>query len=290
VAADPLGALAELPGVADAVAAAREACTALRWHPALRRQMAEARAESVVRGARASAALDGAELPLARARELVVRQQDPPEPGPERGPERRWTTDPVESTVARALRVTAAATDLGSVLTTAPAQALARLHLAAAGDGSPEDGLGRPRPDGVRPRDLVDLGPAPSGEELAGRLDQLSRLLSRPQPGSAAVLVAVVHGELLALRPFPTGNGLVARAVSRALVAQTGLDPTGVAVCEVGLLAAGAGQYVSAAAAYLSGTPDGLGAWIRFWADTVIVGAAEGTLVADAVLAGKLPA
>jgi Fic family protein len=190
----------------------------------------------------------------------------------------------------RALRATAAAIDLGSVLTTAPAQALARLHLAAAGDGSPEDGLGRPRPDGVRPRDLVDLGPAPSGVELAGRLDQLGRMLSRSQPGSAVVLIAVVHGELLALRPFPTGNGLVARAVSRALVAQTGLDPTGVAVCEVGLLAAGAGQYVGAAAAYLSGTPDGLGAWIRFWADAVVVGAAEGILVADAVQAGRLPA
>jgi hypothetical protein len=285
-AADPLGALAELPGVADAVAAAREACTALRWHPALRRQVAEARAESVVRGARASAALDGAELPLARARELVARQQDPPELGPETG----LAADPVDSTVVRALRATAAATDLGSVLTTAPAQALARLHLAAAGDGAPEDGLGRPRPDGVRPRDLVDLGPAPSGVELAGRLDELGRLLSRSQPGSAVVLIAVVHGELLALRPFPTGNGLVARAVSRALVAQTGLDPTGVAVCEVGLLAAGAGQYVGAAAAYLTGTPDGLGAWIRFWADAVVVGAAEGTLVADAVQAGKLPA
>jgi hypothetical protein len=288
VAADPLGALAELPGVADAVAAAREACTALRWHPALRRQMAEARAESVVRGARASAALDGAELPLARARELVARQPDPPDP-PDPAAEPGRTADPVEGTVVRALRVTATASDLGAVLTTAPAQGLARLHLAAAGGGSPEDALGRPRPEGVPPRDLVDLGPAPSGAELAGRLDLLGRLLSGPRPGSALVLVAVVHGELLALRPFPTGNGLVARAVSRALVVQTGLDPTGVAVSEVGLLNAGAGQYVGAAAAYRSGTPDGLGAWIRFWADAIVVGAAEGTLVADAVLAGKLP-
>jgi Fic family protein len=175
------------------------------------------------------------------------------------------------------------------VLTTAPAQGFARLHLAASGAGS-DDLVGRPRPVGVPPRDLIDLGPAPSGAELAGRLEQLSRLLTGPRTGSAVVLVAVVHGELLALRPFPSGNGLVARAVSRALVVETGLDPTAVAVPEVGLLAAGAPQYVAAAAGYRSGTSDGVGAWIRFWAEAVSLGAAEGTLVADAVLAGKLPA
>lgn len=279
---DPLAALADLPGVADAVTEAREACTALRWHPALRRQMAPARAESVVRAARASAALDGAELPLARVRELVVSLPDSPVSGPER--------DPVDGVVRRALRVSAAAADLGPVLLSAPAQALARLHLAAAGDRSGGGGeVGRPRAAGVEPGDLVDLGPAPSGVELAERLAHLGRLLSGPRAGSAVPLVAVVHGELLSLRPFPSGNGLVARGVSRALVVETGLDPTGVAVPEVGLLASGVAQYVGAAAAYRSGTPEGVAAWIRFWAKAITVGAAEGGLVADAVLAGRLP-
>jgi hypothetical protein len=283
VTTDPLAALTDLPGVADAVAAAREACTALRWHPALRRQMAQARAEAVVRAARASAALDGAELPLSRVRELVVAQPNSPSLPAE--------SDPVMRTVRRALRVTAAGAELGPVLMSAPAQAFARLHLAAAGEGSPdEDGVGRPRAVGIEPGDLVDLGPAPSGGELVSRLDQLSRLLTAPHHGSAVVLVAVVHGELLSLRPFPSSNGLVARAVSRGLVVETGLDPTGVAVPEIGLLARGVAQYVAAAAAYRSGAPDGMAAWIRFWANAISVGAAEGGLVADAVLAGKLPA
>ncbi len=64
------------------------------------------------------------------------------------------------------------------------------------------------------------------------------------------MLAAVVQGELLALRPFTTGNGLVARAMFRALVVGRGLDPTGVAVPEVGLLAGGPASYVGMAAAY----------------------------------------
>jgi hypothetical protein len=281
VTTDPLSALAELPGVPDAVADAREACTALRWHPALRRQTPQAQAESLVRAGRASSALDGAELPLRRVREFVAGQADPP--GDESD------ADPVERTVRRALRATAAAAGLGGLLTSAPAQAFARLHLAAVGDGAADDAVGRPRMTGVEPRDLVDLGPAPSGVELAGRLEQLGRLLTGPRAESAVVLVAVVHGELLSLRPFPSGNGVVARAVSRALVVETGLDPTGVSVPEVGLLTGGVADYVGAAAAYRSGTSDGVAAWIRFWAQAVVVGAAEGTLVADAVLAGQLP-
>ena len=199
----------------------------------------------MVRAARASAALDGAELPLTQVRKMVVPQRNsaPAATAP----------DPLVDTVLRALRVTAAAMELGAVLRTAPAQALARLHLAASGDGSESDGVGRPRPAGVEPRDLVDLGPAPTGEELSQRLELVGGLLSGARAGSAVVLVAVVHGELLTLRPFPSGNGLVARAVSRALVVETGLDPTGVAVPEVGLLAGGAAQYIGAAAAYASG-------------------------------------
>ena len=40
--------LEALPGVADGIAAAREACTHLRWHPALRRRTEEARVEATI--------------------------------------------------------------------------------------------------------------------------------------------------------------------------------------------------------------------------------------------------
>ncbi|HEY8721218.1 MAG TPA: cell filamentation protein Fic, partial [Pengzhenrongella sp.] len=61
---DPLAPLAELPGVADAVARARAACEELRWHEAFRRRWREVRAEATVRSARASAALEGARVPV----------------------------------------------------------------------------------------------------------------------------------------------------------------------------------------------------------------------------------
>ena len=73
---DPLerrvAALAELPGVAERAEAAREACTRLRFDEALRRRIPEAAGESRIRGAQASAALDGADVPLARVRDLVT--------------------------------------------------------------------------------------------------------------------------------------------------------------------------------------------------------------------------
>jgi hypothetical protein len=97
-----------------------------------------------------------------------------------------------------------------------------------------------------------------------------------------------VHGELLALRPFTSGNGLVARAMFRALVVGRGLDPTGVSVPEVGLLAGGPASYVGMVAAYASGTAPGLTAWLRRCAEAVELGAREGGLVADAVQAGRL--
>lgn len=285
VSAHPLAPLVDLPGVAEAVDEARQACTELRWHPALRRSTAPARAESVVRAARASAALDGADIPLDRVRGLVASSAEPT------GAELPSRADPVDEVVVRALRVTAAAGEIGALLTRAPAQALARLQLAAAASPAADEGsgVGRPRAGADAPRELLDLGPAASGPELDHRLEQLTALLLAPGPVPGLVLAAVVHGEILALRPFTSGNGLVARAVSRALVVDGGLDPTGVAVPEVGLAAGGAGQYVGAAAAYVSGTPEGMATWLRYWARAVVLGAREGGLVADAVLAGKLP-
>ena len=69
--AESLSALAALPGVPEATAAARDACTALRWHEALRRRIPQAAAESRVRGARASAALDGAQVSVDLVRDLM---------------------------------------------------------------------------------------------------------------------------------------------------------------------------------------------------------------------------
>lgn len=65
---DPLAALLPLPDVQDAVAEARTAVDALLGHRVLRRGSAEVTAESALRGARASAELEGAGIELERLR------------------------------------------------------------------------------------------------------------------------------------------------------------------------------------------------------------------------------
>jgi len=63
-ATDPLSPLLDLPGVTDALAAAREAVDRLLNHRVLRRQSAAVSSESALRGARASAALEGSTVSL----------------------------------------------------------------------------------------------------------------------------------------------------------------------------------------------------------------------------------
>src|SRR4051812_17257090 len=170
---DLLAPLVGLPGVEDAVRRAREAVVALHRHPVNRTGWAASAAEAALRAARASAALDGAEL--ARADGVV--------------------SDPV---LAGAVRVAEATGRLLGTWRTAPLQALARLHVLAAADLDPDasDASGRP----VR------------GTE---RLALLAELVTGGTAVPAPVLVAVVHGELLALEPFPSANGVVARAAAR---------------------------------------------------------------------------
>ena len=70
--ADPAAHLAALPGVADAVERARRAVDDLRGHRVLRRYADRVAAESALRGARASAALAGADVPLETLRAALT--------------------------------------------------------------------------------------------------------------------------------------------------------------------------------------------------------------------------
>ena len=168
--------------------------------------------------------------------------------------------DPV---LAGALRV---AETLESLLPTwrrAPLQALARLHVLAAADLVDDlDALGRPHSGG-------------------GRLELLAQLVTGATSVPGPVLTAVVHGELLALAPFPSANGVVARAAARLAAIGSGLDPRGLAVPEVGHLRAGA-AYREAAQGFAQGTADGLATWIRHCCEQWVAGAREGRSIADA--------
>lgn len=292
---DPLAPLLDLAGVRESVDRARTACEELRWHEAFRRRWREVRAEADVRAACAGAAVDGARVPLDVLRG-VATGVDRVGSGDGSGgvPGEAAGGDPADLRVAvGALRATVLAAtwrpDLGARTAAAPpplGQVLARLHAAAGAGWLPEADLGRVRSGDAAPRDLTGLGPAPDGAGAAERLALLTRTVGATR-APALVVAAVVHGELLAVRPFAAGNGTVARAAARLLVCARGLDPTGAVVPESAWAAAPL-PYLATAARFATGTPEGVAAWIGACADAVVAGAAEGRRVADAVLAGRL--
>lgn len=169
--------------------------------------------------------------------------------------------DPV---LAGALRV---AESLESLLPTwrrAPAQALARMHVLAAADlVSDADALGRPRAG------------------TAGRLELLAQLITGATSVPGPLQAAVVHGELLSLRPFGTADGVVARAAARLTMVATGTDPKSLTVPEVACLRR-VSQYRKAAEGFTTGEPDGVGSWLVFCCDAMEKGAREARSIAEA--------
>ena len=319
---DPLEPLAQLPGVPEAVAEARRAVDRLYGHRVMRRRAAEVTSESALRGARASAALDGADWPL----EEVRRRTD-------------FGSDPQARTVGGALRLNAEAGQLLGTWRHSPLQVLARLHLLATGDPATGDpaagtrpggdreagavGAGRPRQAGEQPEPLFgdDLPPvegvaggdalsarpatpvpsfalptAPGADEAAARLDGLAQLLvarggkKHPNERTAPALVvaAVVHGELMTLRPFGAHNGLVARAAQRIVLIAEGLDPQAICPLEVGLVELGTDAYRNALGGYAAGTAEGMALWITHCAAALRLGVRESTAVCEAMQRGMV--
>ena len=276
---DTLAQLLQLQGVAAAVDDARETCTALRWHTALRRRIPKAATESRVRGSRASAALEGAEFAVDLVRDLTRGAVSWPRP-----------IGLLEQTLQSAVRATAETERLGSQVRTAPSGALARLHVAAAGGTEGAGDVGRPRVEGQDCRELVEIGAAPSAREAGERMRAVAALVAQRSEAPVLVLAAVVHAEIACARPFGRSNAVVARAFERALLIDGGLDPTGVAVPEWGHGRAGAVEYLGALSAYSTGTTDGVRLWLIHCAEAVRAGAQEGGRICDAVLAGRLTA
>lgn len=277
--ADPLAPLAALPGVTAAVDSVRAMVDRLYRHRMMRHRAPELAAEAALRGARGSAALAGADWPL----EEVRRRSD-------------FGGGEQARTVGAALRLTAETGQLAGLWRGSPLGVLARLHLLAAGGSAPPDAVGRPRLAGERveaaaaeedgPGGLGGPGEPPDGPEVAARLDALARLVVHGSRAPTLVTAAVVHGELLALRPFRSHNALVARAAQRIALVGGGLDPTSVAPAEVGHAELGAPAYLTALAGYASGTPAGVAEWITHCARAVELGVRESAAVCEALQRG----
>lgn len=243
---DLLVPLLKLPGVADAAEAARVALGRAHRHRANLRKWPVTAAESAVRGARSSSALDGGGSDVTALADGVP--------------------DPV---LAGALRVAHAVeggtTNLVGVWQRAPLQALARLHALAAADLVAEDELGRPV---QRP-------------EVSARLDLMTRLVTGSGGVPAPILAGVAHGELLALSAFGSADGVVARGVSRLVTVASGLDPHGLGVPEVYWLRR-ADQYRDAAAGFATGSAQAVGEWLTMCCRALEDGAREALSIAEA--------
>ncbi|MBV8964656.1 MAG: oxidoreductase [Mycobacteriaceae bacterium] len=241
---DPLAALAELPGVAEASEHARAALGKAHRHPINLRGWPATAAEATVRAARASSILDG---------------------GAPRFPAEGLTSGPI---LAGALRVAEALeggqTALIGVWRRAPLQALARLHALAAADLAETDALGRPRDE----------------RDVANRLELLAGLVTGGSAAPAPVLAAVAHGEILTLAPFGSADGVVARAVSRLVTQATGLDPHGLGVPETYWMRR-AGDYRAAAHQFATGTAEGLTQWLLLSCRALEEGAREAVSIAE---------
>ncbi|GAA4815727.1 oxidoreductase [Nocardioides caeni] len=189
---DPHAWLIALEGVPSGFRAARDGIDVLLRDRGLRRTSPELTAESLLRGAYASAVLEGSGSTLEEVR--------------------GGTGD---ETAAAAVRVATELLSLLPVLRRQPLQAFARLHTLAARGALPDELLGRPR-----------------GGESAAKLRGVAELVTAPTQAPALAVAAVVHAELVAAAPFHSHNGIVARAAERLLLAARGVDEKSLVVPE----------------------------------------------------------
>ncbi len=247
---DVLAPLADLEGVGQAARAARDAVDVLLRDRGLRKVGPEVTAESLLRGAHASAALAGSAATLDDVR--------------------RGAGDAV---TAGAVRMTGELMALAAHADVNPVQVWTRLHQLAAADlvASPDE-LGHLRAGHEPlPDDIDGLGPAPSASVVWERLSALARALTRPTAAPAIVVAAVVHAELAVLRPFPQANGLVARAAERVVLVARGIDRVGATVPEAGHYEL-RGSYVSGLRNYADGGVIGVRDWLLRACEVVTLG------------------
>jgi hypothetical protein len=218
------------------MAAARDAVDALLRDRGLRRSGPDVTGESLLRGASASARLEGSDYNVDQLR--------------------RGAGD---LTARAALRLAGQGLGVLPDWKLATVQGLARLHTIAASGTLPADRLGRP----------VSVEAA---KRLAGlaRTVAASRRADEPVPGM--ILAAVVHAEVATAGAFASHNGLVARLATRLVLIERAVDPASVTVPEAGHLAL-RDDYVLGLAAYASGRPEGVHQWLLHCTQAFAAGA-----------------
>lgn len=317
-------ALAREERVAAASEALYEASAQLRWQEALRKRWREARAEASVRGAVSGAAIEGAVVSAQALREQIATgpkgagahasSKDPAwdaATGLWRAhsrlvgymPDLVGRTRPVVPATAQLMatlhRDVAGPLAVGGLISEAvvgcpreSGQGLENQSLEGGGlleggkaalEGAGLRENGKPLLEGGQ---LLEGGPGPNlgGQELRERLAQIVALIDTPNL-PALVRVALVHAEMLTVRPFALANGALGRLLVRHLSVRDGLDPTGVSVSDY-YAGRVPGAYAEAAQAYASASLEGVVAWIIWQAEALLEGMRQGSELSRAVQAG----
>ncbi|QWC86888.1 oxidoreductase [Nocardioidaceae bacterium] len=221
--------LASWEGVGSGLAAARDGIDALLRDRGMRRVDRSTTAEALLRGAYASATLEGSTATLEEVR-----------------------AEGGDDLARAAVRLHVELLGLLGTFRTAPAQALARMHVLVA-----------PQPDSAgRPR----------SPEAAARLTALARRLQQGTAAPALLEAAMAHAEVATLQPFGSRDGLVARGLERLVLAARGVDPVSVTVPEAGHLALRA-AYESNLRGYRDGGSAGVHSWLLYAGEAFAAGA-----------------
>ena len=194
---DPLAWLTDLEGVPSAYAGTRDGIDVMLRDRGLRRTSPEMTADSLLRGAHASAVLEGSTSTIEQVRS--------------------GETDEI---AADAVRLSASMLALAPLLKTAPLQAIARLHAVVGSAALSADELGRPRD-------------AASADRLRG----VAELLLSDTAAPALLVAAIAHADVATAAPFASHNGIVARALERLVLVSRGVDAKSLMVPEAGHLA-----------------------------------------------------
>ncbi|CAM3579846.1 oxidoreductase [Nocardioides marinus] len=224
--------LVSLEGVPSAFAATRDGIDALLRDRGLRRTSPEQTAASLLRGAHASAVLEGSSSTFEEVAEGAG-----------------------DAIAVDAVRVSTELLSLVPVLGRSPLQALARIHALASASSLPEERRGRPR-----------------DASSADRLRSLAEVLLAETEAPALMVAALVHADLATAAPFPSHNGIVARAAERLVLVARGVDPASLTVPEAGHLAHRA-AYESNLRGYASGDDSGIHSWLLYAPEAFASGA-----------------
>lgn len=197
MASDPLAWLVSLEGVPSAFAATRDGIDVMLRDRGLRRTSPETTAESLLRGAHASAVLEGSSSTLTQVR-----------------------AGEGDDVAQDALRVSTEVLSLSPLMARSPLQALARLHALAAGS-LPADQRGRPRDaeSAARLRDVSALLTRPTDAPalLVAALVHAELLTAAPFASHNGVVARAAERLLLVARGVDEKSLVVPEAGHLAL-------------------------------------------------------------------------